>query len=118
MFSRVARRQLAARRQLLETTTKSRRGDGTGSRLFSTSVSRRADFAHVVSLMLVFGLGCEVHAVVHDGFEAEVVEVPLHRAAHRRLMPHLTTHPPRSPKTLFHTHTNTTQKLTTPPPPR
>ncbi|POS76158.1 NAD dehydrogenase [Diaporthe helianthi] len=40
MFSRVARRQLAARQQQLLL--------GTESRLFSTTVSRQADFAHVV----------------------------------------------------------------------
>lgn len=46
MFSRVARRQLAAERQLL---ARERRGTPGHGRLFSTTVSRRADFAHVVS---------------------------------------------------------------------
>ncbi|KAG8166896.1 hypothetical protein KVR01_002585 [Diaporthe batatas] len=47
MFSRV---QLAARRQLLGASGSGCRCDGTAGlgRLFSTSVSRRADFAHVV----------------------------------------------------------------------
>lgn len=46
MFSRVARRQLATGRQLHAREGCSNAGHG---RLFSTTVSRRADFAHVVS---------------------------------------------------------------------
>lgn len=66
MFSRVARRQLAA--QQLPVTKG--RTNGTG-RLFSTTVSRQADFAHVVSRVYLFGWAGRS---IHDGFEV-VVEV-------------------------------------------
>lgn len=47
MFSRVARRQLAASQRLGKELRCREHG-----RLFSTTVSRQADFAHVVSTLL------------------------------------------------------------------